>query len=354
MTTTTPPERVESDVAYLVPNSSADVLLYFHPTMKEVAQRLGDNVLELQSQQGNVGRLRKQLDVRDDIRWETFKDGFPNLFIENAEIIKSRDVIFLANFFPSQLIFEQLAVLYMLPKYMAKSLTIVLPYFPTATMERVDDEGQIPTAVTLAHMLSAVPPTRGGPPQVVVYDIHTLQERFYFADSVLPRLETAIPLLQQRLRATFGAELETDVVVIFPDDGASKRFAKRLQDFHCLTCSKKRQGDQRVVWLAEDESLEGKHAVIVDDLVQTGGTLKSCARFIHSRNPASVSAYVTHAVFPQASWKGIVECGIFKHFWYTDTCPETAKQLAGVAPFELISFTPHLAGLLYDFDLAVS
>lgn len=47
--------------------------------------------------------------------------------------------------------------MYSLPGYWAKSLTLVLPYFPTGTMERVDYEGQIATAKTLARMLSAIP-----------------------------------------------------------------------------------------------------------------------------------------------------------------------------------------------------
>eukprot|EP00118_Oscarella_pearsei_P009381 m.54005 g.54005 ORF g.54005 m.54005 type:complete len:69 (+) comp34301_c0_seq5:529-735(+) len=54
-------------------------------------------------------------------------------------------------------------------------------------MERVDKEGQIATAKTLAILLSAIPLAALGPAQIVIYDIHALQERFYFADSVIPR-----------------------------------------------------------------------------------------------------------------------------------------------------------------------
>jgi phosphoribosylpyrophosphate synthetase len=66
---------------------------------------------------------------------------------------------------------------------MVRSLTLVLPYFPTATMERVEEEGQIATAKTLARMLSAIPITNAGPTRLVCFDIHALSERFYFADS---------------------------------------------------------------------------------------------------------------------------------------------------------------------------
>lgn len=104
-----------------------------------------------------------------------------------------RDVIFLANFYPSSLIFEQLAVISMLPRYHASNVLVILPFFPTGegegkvkkcepyptlhrqrpgTMERVDDEGQVPTAVTLATLLSAMPMCRNGASQLMIYDIH--------------------------------------------------------------------------------------------------------------------------------------------------------------------------------------
>jgi len=68
--------------------------------------------------------------------------------------------------------------------YLAKSLTVILPYFPTGTMERIDREGQIPTAMTTCTLLSAIPLCASGPVQILMYDIHALQERFYFGREV--------------------------------------------------------------------------------------------------------------------------------------------------------------------------
>jgi phosphoribosylpyrophosphate synthetase len=138
--------------------------------------------------------------VCKDIEWNTFNDGFPNLFINNVGRMVKRDVIFLANFYPADKIFEQLAVINMLPRYMARRILVILPFFPTGkghgagqfwtdsprsplsflictspppgTMERVDEEGQIPTAVTLATLLSATPLCQSGPTQLMIYDIH--------------------------------------------------------------------------------------------------------------------------------------------------------------------------------------
>ena len=70
---------------------------------------------------------------------------------------------------------------------------------------------------------------------------------------------------------------KSDVVIAYPDEGAMKRFHTFFEAFDEVVCTKVRQGDKRLVTLKEGEP-EGKHVVIVDDLVQSGGTLIECAR----------------------------------------------------------------------------
>jgi phosphoribosylpyrophosphate synthetase len=76
-----------------------------------------------------------------------------------------------------QVMFEQLAVIYALPRMFVASFTLILPFFPTGTSERVEDEGEVATAASLARMLSGIPLSRGGPTSMVVFDIHALQVR---------------------------------------------------------------------------------------------------------------------------------------------------------------------------------
>jgi phosphoribosylpyrophosphate synthetase len=133
------------------------------------------------------------------IKWGTFADGFPNLFVPNAHGIRSQHVAFLASFSSPGVIFEQLSIIYALPRMFVSSFTLVLPFFPTGTLERMEDEGDIATAFTLARILSNIPISRGGPTSLVIFDIHALQERFYFGDNVLPCFESGIPLLKHRL-----------------------------------------------------------------------------------------------------------------------------------------------------------
>ena len=64
-------------------------------------------------------------------------DGLPNVFVKDATRIRNRHVAFLASFQDPASIFEQLSVIYQLPRMFVGSFTLVLPYFPTGTAERV-------------------------------------------------------------------------------------------------------------------------------------------------------------------------------------------------------------------------
>nr|DAD37619.1 TPA_asm: hypothetical protein HUJ06_008260 [Nelumbo nucifera] len=277
------------------------------------------------------------------INWRSFDDGFPNLFINNAQDIRGQHVAFLASFSSPAVIFEQLSVIFALPRLFVASFTLVLPFFPTGSFERMEEEGDVATAFTMARILSNIPVSRGGPTSLVIYDIHALQERFYFSDQVLPCFETGIPLLKQRLNELPDAD---NISIAFPDDGAWKRFYKQLQHFPMV-----REGDKRIVRLKEGNP-EGRHVVIVDDLVQSGGTLIECQKVLSAHGAAKVSAYVTHAVFPKMSYQRFTHKDdensekAFTYFWITDSCPLTVKAIANKAPFEVLSLAGSIADAL--------
>ncbi|KAK9153230.1 hypothetical protein Sjap_000710 [Stephania japonica] len=159
---------------------------------------------------------------------------------------------------------EQLSIMFALPRLFVASFTLVLPFFPTGSFERMEEEGDVATAFTMARILSNVPISRGGPTSLVIYDIHALQERFYFGDHVLPCFETGIPLLKRRLHQLPDAE---NIRIAFPDDGAWKRFYKQLQHFRMIVCNKVREGDKRIVRLKE-RNPAAHYVVIVDDLLE--------------------------------------------------------------------------------------
>ncbi|KAG2376605.1 Ribose-phosphate pyrophosphokinase [Vigna angularis] len=303
------------------------------------------------------------------ISWGKFPDGFPNIFIPNAQGIRGMHVAFLASFSSPAVIFEQIPVIYALPKLFIASFTLVLPFFPTGTSERMEDEGDIATAFTLARLLSNIPISRGGP---------TSLERFYFGDNILPCFESGIPLLKRRLQDLPDSD---NIAIAFPDDGAWKRFHKQLQHFPTvlnmvnltnflkfsksykyhtaltytmdmqIVCAKVREGDQRIVRIKEGDP-RGRHVVIVDDLVQSGGTLIECQKVLAAHGALKISAYVTHGIFPNNTWArfehdngGHPETA-FTYFWITDSCPLTAKELMNRPPFEILSLASSISASL--------
>ncbi|XP_015082277.1 ribose-phosphate pyrophosphokinase 4-like isoform X2 [Solanum pennellii] len=306
------------------------VLLYYCIEMEDVARKIAadSDCIHLHS-----------------INWRSFEDGFPNLFINKAHNIRGQHVAFLASFSSPAVIFEQLSVIFALPRLFVASFTLVLPFFPTGSFERMEEEGDVATAFTMARILSNIPISRGGPTSVLVYDIHALQERFYFGDHVLPLFETGIPLLKQRLQQLPESE---KIVIAFPDDGAWKRFYNQLGNYPAVICTKVREDDKRIVRLKEGDPA-GCHVVIVDDLVQSGGTLIECQKVLAAHGAAKVSAYVTHGVFPKRSWEQFLHKDdekAFTYFWITDSCPVTVKAIANKAPFEVISLAGSIADAL--------
>ncbi|CAN1795087.1 Ribose-phosphate pyrophosphokinase 3, chloroplastic [Linum perenne] len=309
------------------------VILFYCDETKALAERV--------SCQSDAIELRS-------IHWNTFDDGFPDLFIPNAQGIRGQHVAFLASFSSPKVIFEQLSIIYALPKLFISSFTLVLPFFPTGTSERMEDEGDVATAFTLARILSNIPTPRGGPTSLVTFDIHALQERFYFGDNILPCFESGIPLLMKRLQQLPDSD---NIAIAFPDDGAWKRFHKQLQHFPTIVCAKVREGEQRIVRIKEGDP-QGRHVVIVDDLVQSGGTLIECQKVLAKHGAARVSAYVTHGIFPNQSFErfqldngGNPATGL-TYFWITDSCPSTVKAVMTRRPFEVLSLASAIAAAL--------
>jgi len=198
-------------------------------------------------------------------------------------------------------------------------------------MERITVEGTIATASTYAHMFSSLP-NCGRPTRLMVYDIHTLQNRFYLYGNTIASLHCCVPTFLDRLKEKRDDTPPIDCIA-FPDDGSAKRFAsefgKTENNFEIVTCGKVRSGNDRLVTIQEGDC-KGKHVVIVDDLVQTGGTLYECGKKLLENGALSVSAYVTHAVFPKNSWKRFDVNGdrnVFKKFWVTNSVPTVSGTL---------------------------
>lgn len=323
------------------PNNMKTFIIY-HSSMKKVAEK----IRALHSDQVEIMSPT----------WANFADGWPNISFAPSDVhdFTARDVeqvVFLGSFHDPAKLFEQAAVFHAIPKFRVPNFRIVVPWFATGTMERVEYLGEIATARTLANILDRTPFCATGPATITIYDIHALQSQFYFSDNVLVELKTAIFLLRQQLVAREDVH---NISIAFPDDGAQKRFRRKFPEYPDIVCKKTRDGNKRVVSVHEGDC-KGRHCVIVDDMVQTGGTLLECASALKAAGATEISCYCTHAIFPNESWRKFVKAheeGIISNFWITDTLP-TVGSLEGTAPFKILSIA-ELLGFLLTRDNARS
>ena len=299
--TTTPLKRHvfgSSPASYVTQDNQYHVV--YHESAKEFVDSL---VRESNKQEHNIS-LKSY-----ETNWGTFNDGSDDIKIlgmTSPTFFKGKNVMFVASFHNNSVMMSQFHVIAYLCECLVGSLTVLLPYYPTGTMERVDigSDGVIPTANTLALLFNGLPSV-GRPIRVMTYDLHTLQNRFYFGGHAVATLHTAIPLILSKIDELKGGGKEEITAVAFPDEGACKRFGTLFKDVFkgddIIICSKVRSGDTKVVTISDGEP-HGKHVVIIDDQTKSGGTLIDCAKKLKERGASLVSAYVTHAICTDEFW----------------------------------------------------
>lgn len=267
------------------------------------------------------------------VRFENFPDAWPNLFIEEVkESIEHQDVTYIGDFSGPEDMFINYAMMRGILDYYAGKLRVIMPYFPVGTMERISEKGEIATAKYFADIMSHLPEGRNAKTSLHTFDIHALVERFLF-DSFKVNFETHTAMNHIR-------EIAKDKVIVFPDEGAQKRFASEFPDHEVIVLSKKRKGTERIMELKEGNP-DGKDLLLVDDLIQSGGTLVRAAEFLRGLGAKSVSGYATHGVFPNDSYKKL--CESLDMLYVTDSIPENVKRAQEMGNMEIIS-------LRWDFE----
>lgn len=322
---------------------AADYLLVAHPSMYP-------SVKTLMTQFPKMFALLK-------VEWGYFPDGMPDIKFPYRSL-KNRKIIYLMSSDIKEILLEQLALMRVLPKHEADKVFFWVPYFSVGTHERTTTPGVIATAEILMKLYSAgMPSAAGGQPQLVVGDIHAIVERHYVTNEVQFKNIEPLPLLVKLITMIKALHM----TVIMPDDGALKRCKEILKQLGIpvLVFDKDRDGSNREVAFNLGKSLNipkqdspefkeffakllANDCIVLDDICHSGGTLVAVGRSLQKMGFRSVSAYVTHGVFPQDSYKRFLPGGpdnIFHTFYVTDSVTTSLPKLmkAG-APFYIIPF----------------
>jgi len=204
----------------------------------------------------------------------------------------------------------------------ARSLTLVIPYFGYSTMERAVKSGEIVTAKTRARLFSSIPRPGSGL-RVVMLDLHSEGIPHYFEGGIRAVHVYAKGLVVEAIRRI----AQPPFVVACTDAGRAK-WVESLANELGVTASfvfKRREQNGATEVTAVSAQCEGRHVVIYDDMIRTGGSLIGAARAYRSAGARSISAIATHGLFPNDALAKIQASGLFDRVVCTDSHPEALR-----------------------------
>lgn len=213
----------------------------------------------------------------------------------------------------NEMIMEQLVMIDALKRASAARINAVIPYFAYARQDQKALAREPISARLVADLLSVA-----GCDRVIAVDLHTGQIQGFF-DVPLDHL-TALPALAERVRAKGWSHL----VVVAPDPGRGKVAQKYAAHLDCdiAFMQKARRPDRRNV--SEPLGLIGdvrdRRCVVVDDLIDTGGTITNAAAALRQAGAADIIAVATHALFSPPARQRLDKSAISEVI-VTDTLP---------------------------------
>ncbi len=287
-----------------------------------------DNQLMIFSGNANLElakRIAELLGTRlGKISVETFSDG--EICAEIMENVRGRDIFIVQPTCSpcNDHLMELMVMIDAMRRASANRVTAVVPYYGYSRQDRKPRSARVPiTAKVVANMLASVKLDR-----LLTIDLHADQIQGFFdlpIDNVYASPILLKDIWQQR---------HENLLVVSPDVGGvvrARALAKRLGDADLAIIDKRRPKANVSEVMNIIGDVEGKNCVIVDDLVDTAGTLCKAAGALKEQGAVSVSAYCTHPVLSGNAINNIEE-SVLDELVVTNTIPlsDAAQQCARI------------------------
>ncbi|MEC8051252.1 MAG: ribose-phosphate pyrophosphokinase [Myxococcota bacterium] len=295
-----------------------------------------DHSIKLFAGNSNPSLARKISEVADlplgAIRSTRFSDG--EMFVEIGENVRGADVFIIQSTCPpaNENLMEMLIMIDAFKRASAKSICAVIPYYGYARQDRKVSPRTPITSKLVADLL-----TSAGADRVLSVDLHAGQIQGFF-DVPYDHLFAKPVMLEHMKRSGFTE----DCVIVSPDAGGVERarsYAKSLGVNLAIIDKRRPQANvAKVMNIVGD--VEGLNAVLLDDMIDTAGTLTEAANALVEKGAKSVTAYATHPVLSGPAIARISESAINKVV-VSDTVPLSEEAIAS-GRFEVVS----VAGLL--------
>ena len=265
-------------------------------------------------------------------RKNVFSDGEFQVCFE--ESIRGRRIFIVGSTFPSSdNLMEMLLMIDAAKRASVRHITAVIPYFGWARQDR-KDQPRVPIAAKMvANLLQAAGATR-----VMTMDLHADQIQGFFEKPVDHLYASTI-----FLPAIKAFNLD-NIIIASPDMGGSKRAYAYSKFLECevVICYKQRKKANVISHMELIGDVAGKNVILVDDMVDTAGTLTKAADLMMEKGAISVRAICTHAVLSGEAYKRI-ENSKLKELIITDTIP-LKKQISKI---KVISCAPLFAEVMH-------
>jgi ribose-phosphate pyrophosphokinase len=258
------------------------------------------------------------------------------VFVEIHENVRGEDVFVLQStgFPANDNLMELLICIDALKRASAKRITAVVPYFGYARQDRKPGPRTPISAKLVANMI-----TVAGAHRVLSVDLHAGQIQGFF-DIPTDNLFAA-PVMAADIQARFPTD---NLMVVSPDVGGvvrARALAKRLNNAPLAIVDKRREkaGESEVMNIIGD--VNGRFCVLIDDIVDSAGTLCNAAKALRDAGAADVVAYVTHGVLSGGA-VARVEGSTLRELVVTDTIqpPEAAHDAKRI---RLLTIAPLIA-----------
>ena len=299
--------------------------------MNDAAMMVFSGNANLALSEGIVRKLNMRLGLASVGR---FSDG--EVAIEIGENVRGKDVFVIQPTCSpnNDNLMELLVMIDALKRASASRITAVIPYYGYARQDRRTRSARVPiTAKLVAKMIE-----QAGAHRILTVDLHADQIQGFFdipVDNVY-----ASPILL----GDIWRQKHPNLMVVSPDVGGvvrARALAKRLDDADLAIIDKRRPkaNVSEVMHIIGD--VEGRTCVLVDDLVDTAGTLCHAARALKDHGAIRVVAYCTHPVLSGAAISNL-ECSVLDELVVTDTIP-LQPDAAGLGKIRQLSVAELLA-----------
>ncbi len=257
------------------------------------------------------------------------------VFVEIEENVRGEDVFVVqsTSFPANDNLMELLILIDALKRASARRITAVIPYYGYARQDRKPGARTPITAKLVANLLE-----RAGADRVLTLDLHSGQIQGFF-DIPTDNLFAA-PVMVRDINDQLNLK---DVCVVSPDVGGvvrARALAKRI-DAPIAICDKRRErpGESEIMNVVGD--VNGKNCILIDDIVDSGGTLVNAANALMKQGASTVRGYITHGVLSGQAVERI-EGSVMTELVVTDSILPTEKVLAA-DNIRIITIAPLIA-----------